>query len=106
MKELVKTKIKKDDTVQIIAGKDKGKTGRVLKVDRVRNRVIIQGLNMVKKAMRRKSQQDKGGIVDIEAPLHTSNVMIICRKCGPTRIKTDFDADKKIRKCRKCGEVL
>jgi len=106
MKEQAKIKLKKDDNVQIIAGKDKGKSGRILKVDRDKNRVIVQGLNMVKKAMKRKNQQDKGGIMDIEAAIHASNVMIVCKKCGPTRIKLDFDADKKIRKCRKCGEVL
>ncbi len=106
MKDSVTIKLKKNDNVQIIAGKDKGKSGRILKVERSRNRVIIQSLNMVKKAMKKRSQQDKGGIVDIEAAVHASNVMIVCKKCGPTRIKFDFDAGKKIRKCRKCGDVL
>jgi large subunit ribosomal protein L24 len=106
MKDSVNIKLKKNDNVQIIAGKDKGKSGRILKVERSKNRVIVQGLNMVKKAMKKRSQQDKGGIVDIEAPVNASNVMIVCKKCGPTRIKIDFDADKKVRKCRKCGEVL
>lgn len=106
MKDRVTLKLKKEDNVQIIAGKDKGKTGRILKVDRVNNRVIVQGLNMVKKAMKRKNQQDKGGIADIEAAVHASNVMIVCKKCGPTRIKMEFDADKKVRKCRKCGDTL
>jgi len=106
MKDSEKIKLKKNDNVQIIAGKDKGKNGRILKVDRVNKRVIVQGLNMVKKAMRKKSQQDKGGIVDIEAAVHASNVMIVCKKCGPVKIKMEFDADKKVRKCRKCGDVL
>jgi large subunit ribosomal protein L24 len=56
--------------------------------------------------MRKKSQQDRGGIVEIEAPIHISNVMIVCKKCGPTRIGYKIDGSKKIRVCRKCGEAL
>jgi large subunit ribosomal protein L24 len=106
-----KFKLKKDDTVQIIAGKDKGKRGRILKILRAKDRVVIEGANIVKKAQKRKSQQDRGGIVEIEAAIHTSNVMIVCKKCGPTRIgyKIDVNPDTKsvkTRVCRKCGEVL
>jgi large subunit ribosomal protein L24 len=101
-----KFKVKKDDTVQVIAGKDKGKRGRILKVLRDKDRVVVEGLNIVKKAMKRRNQQDRGGIVEIEAALHSSNVMIVCKKCGPTRIGCKFDGDKKIRVCRKCGEAL
>jgi large subunit ribosomal protein L24 len=99
-------KLKKDDTVKIIAGKDKGKTGKVLKVNREKGRVIVQGLNMVKKSMKPKSQNDKGGIIDIEAALDASNVMIVCKKCGPTRIGIKVDGEEKTRICRKCGERL
>jgi len=106
MESNVTTKLKKDDNVRIIAGKDKGKSGRVVKVDRAKNKVIVQGLNIVKKAMKRKNQQDKGGIAEVEAGLHASNVMIICKKCGPTRIKMETDGGAKVRKCRKCGDVL
>jgi large subunit ribosomal protein L24 len=101
-----KFKIKKDDTVQVIAGKDKGKRGRILKVLRDKDRVVVEGLNIVKKAMKRRNQQDRGGIVEIEAALHSSNVMIVCKKCGPTRIGYKLDGDKKVRVCRKCGEAL
>ncbi len=101
-----KFKIKKDDTVQVIAGKDKGKRGTVLKTLRDKNRIIVQGVNIVKKAMKRRTQQDRGGIVEIEAGLHISNVMIVCKKCGPTRIGYKIDADKKTRVCKKCGETL
>lgn len=101
-----KFKIRKDDTVQIIAGKDKGKRGPVVKILRDKDRVIVLGLNMVKKAMRKRNQQDRGGIVEIEAPIHISNVMIVCKKCGPTRIGYKLDGDKKTRVCRKCGEAL
>ena len=104
--EVVRTKLKKDDTVQIIAGKDKGKTGKVIRVDRRKGRILIQGLNMKKKTVRPKNQQDKGGIIEIEAPMSISNVMIVCKKCGPTRLGYQFDGDAKKRICRKCGETL
>jgi large subunit ribosomal protein L24 len=102
----VKTKLKKGDQVQIIAGKDKGKKGRVLRIDRMTERVIVEGLNMVKKTQRPKSQNDKGGIIEIEAAVAASNIMVICKKCGPTRIGINVDGDNKNRVCRKCGEVL
>jgi len=108
-----KYKIKKEDTVQIIAGKDKGKRGRVLKILRDKDRVVVEGANMVKKAQKRRSQKDRGGIAEIEAAIHASNVMIVCKKCGPTRIgyklgAVDAKTGKpvKTRVCRKCGEAL
>ena len=101
-----KFKIRKDDTVQVIAGKDKGKTGNVVRVLPAKNAVIVSGINIVKKAMRKRSQQDQGGIAEIEAPLNISNVAIVCKKCGPTRIGYKLDGDKKLRVCRKCGETL
>ncbi len=102
----VKFKIRKDDMVEIIAGKDKGKRGNVVRVIRDKGRVIVSGANLVKKAMKKRSQQDQGGIAEIEAPLNISNVMIVCKKCGPTRIGYKIDGEKKIRVCRKCGEAL
>ena len=101
-----KFKIRKDDTVEIIAGKDKGKRGNEVRVIRDKDRVIVSGANLVKKAMKKRSQQDQGGIAEIEAPLHISNVAIVCKKCGPTRIGYKLDGDKKIRVCRKCGDTL
>ena len=101
-----KFKIRKDDTVQVIAGKDKGKRGAVVRVIAKKDAVIVSGINMVKKAMRKRSQQDQGGIVEIEAPLNISNVAIVCKKCGPTKIGFKIDGDKKTRVCRKCGEAL
>ena len=106
MDKPVKMKLKKGDDVVVIAGKDKGKQGKILKVDREKSRVIIQGVNMVKKAMKKRKQNDRGGIVDIEAPLHISNLMIVCKKCGPTRIGYKIEDGKKKRVCRKCGEAL
>ena len=103
-----KVKIRRDDNVEIIAGKDKGKRGTVVRVFEKNNkvRVIVSGANLVKKAIKRRSQQDAGGIAEVEAPLDISNVALVCKKCGPTRIGYKLDGDKKIRVCRKCGETL
>jgi large subunit ribosomal protein L24 len=101
-----KFKLRKEDTVQIITGKDKGKRGRVLKILRDKDRLVVEGLNIVKKARKRRNQQDRGGIVEIEASIHSSNVMIVCKKCGPTRIGYKLEGETKVRVCKKCGEVL
>ena len=105
-----KFKLKKEDTVQIIAGKDKGKRGRILKILRDKDRVVVEGANIVKKAKKRRNQQDRGGIVEIEAAIHYSNVAMVCKKCGPTRIgykiEGELKAAAKTRVCRKCGEAL
>ena len=101
-----KFKLRKEDTVQIITGKDKGKRGRILKILRDKDRVVIEGANMVKKAKKKKNQQDRGGIVEIPAAIHSSNVAIVCKKCGPTRIGYKIDGENKTRVCRKCGEAL
>ena len=101
-----KFKLRKEDTVEIIAGKDKGKRGRLLKIFRDTDRVIVEGANIVKKAKKRRNQQDRGGIIEVEAALHSSNVMIVCKKCGPTRIGFKIEGDTKTRICRKCGEAL
>jgi len=103
---LHKFKLKKEDTVEVIAGKDKGKRGRILKILRDKDRVLVEGANMVKKAKKKRKQQDRSGIIEIEAAIHSSNLMIVCKKCGPTRIGYKLDGDKKVRKCKKCGEVL
>jgi large subunit ribosomal protein L24 len=103
---VVNMKLKKDDTVQVIAGKEKGKQGKLLKINRDSGRVIVAGLNMVKKAMKKRKQNDRGGIEEIEAAIDASNVMIVCKKCGPTRVGIKMAGDDKQRVCRKCGEVL
>jgi large subunit ribosomal protein L24 len=106
-----KFKLKKEDTVQVITGKDKGKRGRILKILRDTDRVVVEGINIVKKARKRRNQQDRGGIVEIEAAIHSSNVMVVCKKCGPTRIGYKLEQNSegrlnKTRVCRKCGEAL
>lgn len=99
--------IKKKDKVLIITGDDKGKKGEVLKVIPQKQRVIVSKVNIVKKHTR-PTQTAPGGIREIEAPLHISNVMLVCPKCDQaTRPKFDFLSDgKKVRFCRKCGEMI
>ncbi|MBN1686836.1 MAG: 50S ribosomal protein L24 [Spirochaetales bacterium] len=102
----MKMKLKKDDTVQVVSGKDRGKTGKVLRIDTEKGRVIVQGLNMIRKAVKPRRQNDKGGIIDVEAAIDISNVMVVCKKCGPTRIGFAGEKANKTRICRKCGEAL
>ncbi len=101
-------RLKKNDTVKIIAGKDKGVTGKIIKVDPENERVYVQGANMVSKAMRKRNQQDQGGIVKIEAPVHVSNVALVINKSGDTsRVGYKIDANgKKVRYAKKTGEVV
>ncbi len=99
--------IKKKDKVLVITGDEKGKRGEVLKIIRQEQRVIVSKVNIVKKHTR-PTQTSPGGIREIEAPIHLSNVMLVCPKCDqPTRPKFDFLTDgKKVRFCRKCGEMI
>jgi large subunit ribosomal protein L24 len=100
--------IRKNDSVMVIAGKERGKTGKVLRVVRDKDALIIERMNLVKRHTRPRGPQQPGGIVEKEAPVHVSNVMIMCDKCNvPVRIgrKTLGDG-KKIRICRRCGEAL
>jgi len=101
-------KIKKDDKVIVIAGKDKGKIGTVLKVDKERQRVVVEKVNMVKKHLRPSAEAPQGGIVEKEAPIHISNVMLICTKCSqPTRVgKKILEDGRKVRVCKKCKEPI
>lgn len=100
-------KLKKNDTVKILAGKEKGKTGKILRIDRAQGHVYVQGLNMARKAVRPKSQQEKGGIIEVEAPLDISNVAPVTKSGEVTRIGYKFDKDgNKIRIAKKSGEEL
>ena len=98
-------RLKKDDTVRIIAGKDKGRTGKIIKVDPENERVYVQGANMVMKTQKKRTQQDKGGIVEIEAPIHVSNVQLVS-KDKATRVGYRIENGKKVRYAKKTGEVL
>lgn len=101
-------KVKRNDRIKVRKGKDRGKTGKVLFVDRKDNRVIVEGINVVKKTRRPDQQSQKGGIIDVEAPLHISNVAVICPKCGRAmRVKKKrLENGKRVRVCGRCGEVL
>ncbi|HHL40171.1 MAG TPA: 50S ribosomal protein L24 [Deltaproteobacteria bacterium] len=101
-------KIKKGDQVMVMAGRERGKTGRVARVIREKGKVVVEKLNMVKRHQRPTQKHRHGGIIEKEAPLAISNVMIICDKCkGPVRVGKRFlDDGTKVRYCKKCGEVL
>ena len=101
-------RIRKDDTVKVISGKDKGKTGRVMRVFPVQMKAIVENINLVKKTKRRTQQDQKGGIIDIEAPIHLSNLMLLDKQTNaPTRFKIDIAKDKtKIRLSKKSGAVI
>ncbi|MCI0422520.1 MAG: 50S ribosomal protein L24 [Acidobacteria bacterium] len=109
MAERVRIQIRKNDQVKVIAGKDLNKTGRVLRVLRDKGRVVVEGVSFLKRHTRPNPQrQIKGGIVEKEAPIHVSNVMIVCGACGKaTRIGHNVLADgKKVRICRSCNSSL
>ena len=101
-------RIRKNDQVKVIAGKDKGKTGKVLKVMKEANCAIVEHINMVKKAQRRTNDNQQGGFIEIEKPIHLSNIMLIDKKSNkPTRFGAKILKDgKKVRVSRKSGEVI
>jgi large subunit ribosomal protein L24 len=101
-------KIKKDDKVKIITGKDRGKIGKVLKVNRKDSRILVENINMTKHHERPSAQNRQGGIVEREAPIRLANTMLMCNKCmTPIRIKMHrLEDGKKVRICRKCDEVI
>ena len=101
-------KIKKGDTVKVIAGKDKDKTGKVVSVDVKNNRVVVEGVNMITKHEKPSMSNQQGGIVNKEAPIDASNVMLVCPKCNqPSRVAAKIAEDgSKSRVCKKCGAVI
>lgn len=105
--ERTPTRLRKDDTVLVVAGKERGKTGKILQVIGAKNRAKVERLNMVKRHSRGQGQQ-AGGIVEKEASLHLSNLMIVCAKCNkPSRIGMKILEDgTKARLCRRCDELI
>jgi large subunit ribosomal protein L24 len=100
-------RIKKGDRVQVLTGKDRGKTGEVMHVLPSRNRVIVDGVNVAKRSTRAKRGTMQGGIIDKDMPVHASTVAVVCAQCGPTRIGVRIDDQgRKVRVCRKCGGDL
>ena len=104
---MAKLFVKKGDTVVVIAGKEKGKTAKVLGVSPKTNKVLVENVNVVTKHQRRKSQEDKGGIIKKSAPVCASNLMVVCPDCGKaTRVAHKEIDGKKVRICKKCGASL
>ena len=103
------TPLRKNDNVLVITGKDRGKRGRVLKVVPAKNRLVVEGVNMIKRHTKATpGNQVKGGIVSREASLHASNVQLVCPECGTqTRVGHKLLGDgRKVRVCRKCDGVV
>jgi large subunit ribosomal protein L24 len=100
--------INKEDTVFVIAGKEKGKKGRVLLVDKGKNRILVERVNVIKKHMKPNKTYAQGGIIEKEAPIAISNVMLFCPKCSkPVKIGASLlEGGKKHRTCKKCKEVI
>ena len=101
--------IKKQDQVKIITGKDRGKVGKVLKVLLRSDQVIVEKANFLKKHQKARKMGQKGGIIEIEGPIHISNVVLICNKCKkPTGITYNYieDRTRKVRVCKLCGEII
>lgn len=103
-----KMSIRTGDEVVVIAGKDRGKRGRVTRVMPEANRVVIDGVNMVKRHLRRQPNSLQAGIIDMPAPMSRANVMLVCPNCNePSRgSRTILPSGKHVRMCRKCGEII
>jgi large subunit ribosomal protein L24 len=100
-------KIKKDDTVQVITGKDKGKSGRVFRVMPGDGKVLVEKINVVKRHTKPTGENRQGGIIEKEAPIRMSNIMLVCPKCSkPARTSFGFDGNTKVRVCKKCGDPV
>ncbi len=102
------SKIRKNDEVMIMLGRDRGKRGKVLTSIPDKDRLIVEGVNMIKKHMRPRGTMRQAGIIEREAPIHVSDVQLICKKCSkPTRVGfLVMDSGDKVRICRKCSEVI
>ncbi|WP_102374296.1 50S ribosomal protein L24 [Raoultibacter massiliensis] len=104
---MAKMNIKKGDKVKVLTGKDKGKESVVLRALPEKERVVVEKVNVVKKALRPTQQNPQGGISSVEAPIHVSNVAIVCPECKQaTRIAIKREDGKKVRYCKKCGKAI
>ncbi len=103
-----KFNIKRNDEVEITSGKDRAKRGKVLRLVRDKDRVVVGGANMIKRHIKNRPGVRQTGIVEQEAPLHISNVMLICTSCGkPTRVgHTQLPDGARVRQCKKCNEII
>jgi large subunit ribosomal protein L24 len=104
---MTKLSIRTGDRVRVLAGKDKGKEAKVLAVYPHKERVVVERVNLIKKATRPTQKSPQGGILEIEAPIHVSNVAIVCPKCSqPTRIGRKREDGTRVRVCKKCGNDI
>ena len=100
-------KVKKGDTVQVLSGNDKGKTGEVLDTMPKTDRIIVKGINIRKKHVKPRKQGEEGGIIPVECAIDSSKVNVVCPKCGKaTRVGYKIEDDKKVRVCKKCGTKI
>lgn len=100
-------KLRSGDTVMVISGKDAGKESKIAKVFPKQNRIIVEGVATAKRSQRAQGEVNTGGIIDKDMPINASNVLIVCKDCGPTKIGARFDDDgTKHRVCRKCESDL
>lgn len=102
------TSLRKDDQVEVIAGKDKGRVGKILRINRTKNRVVVERINMIKKHQKPVDAQQPGQIIDREASIHISNIMLVCPECANTvRTGLKFLEDgTKVRICKSCNATL
>jgi large subunit ribosomal protein L24 len=99
--------IRKDDEIQVVSGKDRGRRGRVVRVLPREGRIMVEGVARAKKHSRPSKKRQQGGIIDVELFVDISNVQVVCRSCGqPTRVGYRIDGDEKARICRKCEAEL
>jgi large subunit ribosomal protein L24 len=99
--------VRKDDTVEVISGKDRGKRGEVVRVDRVRGRVVVSGVNIARRHQKASARVMQSGIVEQENPIDVSNVMVVCRHCKrPTRVGHMEQDGRRVRRCVRCGQSL
>lgn len=100
-------KLKKGDTIIVTVGKDKGRKGKIDHIFPKDQKVLVPGINIVKKHLKKKDEKNLGGIIDIPKPMNVSKLMLVCPKCGkPTRIGYDMSKQDKIRMCKKCHQKI
>ena len=104
---MAKMRVRRDDQVKVISGKDRGKTGRVLKVDRERERVYVEGLNIIKRHQRPRTMQEQGGIIEAPGPIHVSNVQLLDPDGQPSRVSVRRDeGGKRVRVAKRTGKDI
>lgn len=100
-------KLRKGDTVKVLSGNDKGKTGEILEVIPKTEKIVVKGINIRKKSVKPRRQGEQGGIIPSEASIHSSKVALVCPKCGKaTRVGYSVEKDEKVRVCKKCGAKI